>query len=60
MDIWMSIWTYVFFISITAFALLSVWVVIFGGIDVLKMLNELRKTGLPDPPAEEPESSEPK
>ncbi|MBN2329310.1 MAG: hypothetical protein JXR73_19370 [Candidatus Omnitrophica bacterium] len=58
MEPWMSIWTYVFFISITAFALMSVWVVIFGGIDVLKMLSELRKTGLPDQPVEEPESSE--
>ena len=42
MDVWISIWKYVFFTSDTVFAFMSVWVVTFGGRDVIRMLRDLR------------------
>ena len=42
MEIWASVWKYMFFVSITAFGLMSVWVVIQGGFDIVRMLNDLK------------------
>lgn len=41
-DVWQAVWKYLFFTSITAFGLMSFWVVIGGGFDILRMLKDLR------------------
>ncbi len=43
MDFWMILWKYVFFISVTAFGIMSVWVIIQGFFDILIMLKDLKK-----------------
>ncbi len=44
MEFWMSLWKYVFFVSIFAFGIMSVWVIIQGFFDILIMLKELKTT----------------
>lgn len=45
-DLWMSIWTFVWFVSLGIFSLLSVLVIIFGGHDLAALLASLRRRHL--------------
>ncbi len=41
MEGWITIWTIVFFASITVFSLMAIWVVIFGAFDIKRMLADM-------------------
>ncbi len=41
MENWALFWKYVFFVSVTVFALMSVWVTIGGFIDIKKLFADL-------------------
>ncbi len=43
MDFWMSLWTFIWFLSLGIFALLSVLVIILGGRDLKALLAALRQ-----------------
>ena len=43
MEAWAAFWKIVFFISITAFGLMSVWVIFGGVFDIKRMFAELRR-----------------
>jgi len=43
MDFWMSLWTFIWFFSLSIFAVLSVLVIILGGRDVKALLAALRE-----------------
>ncbi len=53
METWMQIWKIVFFVSVGAFTLLSLWVVVFGAVDIKHMLADLKES------AQESESPSP-
>ena len=42
MEAWMGFWKIVFFVSITAFAAMSIWVVIGGVFDIKRLFADLR------------------
>jgi len=42
----MSLWTYVWFISLGVFSILSILVIIFGGYDLAALLQSLRRRHL--------------
>ena len=42
METWMMVWTLVWYISLFVFSLLSIAVIIFGGHDLVALLNSLR------------------
>ncbi len=44
METWMQIWKIVFFVSVGAFTLLSLWVVVFGAVDIKHMLADLKES----------------
>ena len=41
-EFWMSLWTYVWFVSLGIFSVLSVLVIIFGGYDLAALLKSLK------------------
>lgn len=41
-ETWMMVWTLVWYISLSVFALLSILVIILGGYDLAALLNSLR------------------
>ncbi|MCE5237774.1 hypothetical protein LLH23_04700 [bacterium] len=45
-DFWMSLWTYIWFISLGVFSILSILVIIFGGYDLGALLQSLRRRHL--------------
>jgi uncharacterized membrane protein len=45
-DFWMSLWTYIWFISLGVFSILAVLVIIFGGYDLVALLASLRQRHL--------------
>lgn len=40
---WATVWAIVFFVSVTGFAIMSVWVTIQGARDVVTLFRELKK-----------------
>jgi hypothetical protein len=42
-ELWMSLWTVVWFFGLVVFSLLSVLIIIFGGFDLMALLKSLRK-----------------
>jgi hypothetical protein len=45
-DFWMSLWTFVWYISLGIFSILTVLVIIFGGQDLFALLASLRRRHL--------------
>ena len=43
MNGWMTLWKVFFIVAIGSFALLSVWVILAGMIDIKQMFKDLRK-----------------
>jgi hypothetical protein len=52
MEAWAAFWKIVFFVSITAFAAMSVWVIIGGFFDIKRMFADLKPPEDPKPPPE--------
>jgi len=42
-EFWMSVWTFVWYVSLAIFSVLSVLVIIFGGHDLAALLASLRR-----------------
>ncbi|GMU94164.1 MAG: hypothetical protein AMXMBFR4_32220 [Candidatus Hydrogenedentota bacterium] len=43
MEFWVSLWKWVFILSVGAFSLMSVWVTIQGAFDIRSLLRTLRE-----------------
>lgn len=43
-ETWALIWKYTFLTGITLFAAMSIWVIIAGGMDIIKMLQTLKNS----------------
>ncbi len=43
MEFWNGLWKYIFFVSITGFAVLSLWVAVAGLRDIKRMFADLRR-----------------
>ncbi|MGC9327410.1 MAG: hypothetical protein ACP5I1_07230 [Candidatus Hinthialibacter sp.] len=44
MTFWIVLWKTVFIVSLACFGILSVWVTIFGAMDIKSMLSTIQKT----------------
>lgn len=42
-EFWMSLWTFIWYVSLAIFSVLTILVIIFGGHDLAALLGSLRK-----------------